>query len=40
MFHTPGYEAFLSNTDLAPAYEWQKRFLQHLQVGCHLADGC
>ncbi len=31
--HTPGYEAFLRHTDLTPAYLWQKRFLQHLQLG-------
>ncbi len=29
--HIPGYETFLQNTDLIPAYAWQKRFLQHLQ---------
>jgi hypothetical protein len=28
----PGYEAYLRACDLAPAYEWQKRFLQYLQV--------
>jgi hypothetical protein len=27
----PAYEAFLRGTDLRPAYEWQRRFLQHLQ---------
>ncbi len=29
----PGYEAFLREADLRPAYEWQRRFLQHLQWG-------
>jgi hypothetical protein len=29
----PAYEAFLRKADLAPAYRWQKRFLQHLQSG-------
>jgi hypothetical protein len=29
----PSYEAFLHAADLTPAYRWQKRFLQHLQVG-------
>jgi hypothetical protein len=28
----PGYEAFLHSTDLAPAYAWQRRFLQYLQL--------
>lgn len=27
----PAYETFLHATDLTPAYEWQRRFLQHLQ---------
>jgi hypothetical protein len=27
----PGYQAFLRASDLRPVYEWQKRFLQHLQ---------
>jgi len=31
--HIPSYEAFLRRTDLTPAYVWQKRFLQHLQLG-------
>jgi hypothetical protein len=29
----PSYERFLSAADLKPAYAWQKRFLQHLQLG-------
>jgi len=29
----PAYEAFLRSTSLRPAYEWQHRFLQHLQLG-------
>jgi len=28
------YEAFLHAADLGPVYRWQKRFLQHLQLGC------
>jgi hypothetical protein len=28
------YEAFLHASDLGPVYRWQKRFLQHLQLGC------
>lgn len=27
----PAYEAFLRSSDLAPVYQWEKRFLQHLQ---------
>jgi Sulfotransferase family len=27
----PAYENFLRHTDLLPAYEWEQRFLQHLQ---------
>jgi Sulfotransferase family len=27
----PSYEAFLRSTDLAPVYQWKRRFLQHLQ---------
>jgi hypothetical protein len=27
----PSYDAFLRSADLTPAYEWEKRFLQHLQ---------
>jgi hypothetical protein len=33
MFRVPTYEAFLDAVDLTPAYEWEKRFLQHLQWG-------
>jgi sulfate adenylyltransferase len=29
----PSYEAFLRSANLSPAYEWEKRFLQHLQDG-------
>jgi hypothetical protein len=29
----PGYESFLRQADLRPAYAWQRRFLQHLQAG-------
>jgi Sulfotransferase family len=32
--HIPTYEAFLHTADLGPVYDWQKRFLQHLQMGC------
>jgi hypothetical protein len=32
----PGYEAFLRQVDLRPAYTFQKRFLQHLQFRCPL----
>jgi len=32
--HVPTYEAFLHAADLGAAYGWQKRFLQHLQLGC------
>jgi hypothetical protein len=28
------YEAFLHAADLGPVYRWQKRFLQHLHLGC------
>jgi hypothetical protein len=28
----PTYEAFLRSADLGPTYEWQKRFLQYLQL--------
>ncbi len=28
----PTYEAFLEAADLTPAYAWEKRFLQHLQL--------
>ena len=27
----PAYEAFLRSSDLVPVYQWEKRFLQHLQ---------
>jgi len=27
----PAYEAFLRSSDLVPVYQWQRRFLQHLQ---------
>jgi Sulfotransferase family len=27
----PAYEAFLRSSDLAPVYQWERRFLQHLQ---------
>ncbi len=30
----PTYQRYLRSTGLGPAYEWQKRFLQHLQSGC------
>ena len=30
----PTYEAFLRSTDLTPAYRWQRRFLQHLELDC------
>ena len=30
----PAYEAFLKSADLNPAYLWQKRFLQHLDLDC------
>jgi hypothetical protein len=29
----PSYEVFLRAADLKPAYVWQRRFLQHLQLG-------
>lgn len=32
--HVPTYEAFLHAADLDPTYRWQRRFLQHLQLGC------
>jgi LPS sulfotransferase NodH len=32
--HIPIYEAFLHTADLGPAYLWQKRFLQYLQLDC------
>jgi len=30
----PAYQAFLRETDFGPAYAWQKRFLQYLQLSC------
>src|SRR5262249_19082251 len=30
--HVPSYTAFLRSTDLSPAYAWEKRLLQLLQV--------
>ena len=30
----PTYEAFLHGADLTPAYAWERRFLQHLQLDC------
>jgi hypothetical protein len=30
----PTYETFLHAADLGPVYDWQKRFLQYLQLGC------
>jgi hypothetical protein len=33
IFHLPSYEGFLNGVHFTPAYEWQKRFLQHLQSG-------
>ena len=30
--HVPGYEAMLRSTNLRPAYEWQTRFLKHMQL--------
>lgn len=32
--NVPTYEAFLHSSDLTPVYAWEKRFLQHLQLGC------
>jgi hypothetical protein len=29
--HVPAFEAFLRSTDLVPVYQWERRFLQHLQ---------
>ena len=31
--YVPGYEHFLRAADLRPAYAWEKKFLQFLQVG-------
>ena len=30
----PSFEAFLHSADLTPVYAWERRFLQHLQLGC------
>lgn len=30
----PGFESFLRQADLRPAYAWQRQFLQHLQFRC------
>jgi hypothetical protein len=30
----PSYETFLRNSDLRPAYAWERRLLQHFQLGC------
>ncbi len=30
----PGYEAFLRKANFAPVYDWQRRFLQYLQLRC------
>jgi hypothetical protein len=30
----PAYEAFLREANFVPAYAWQKRFLQYLQLSC------
>lgn len=32
--HIPTYEAFLRSADLVPVYNWQRRFLQYLQLRC------
>jgi hypothetical protein len=32
--HLPTYQAFLHAANFGPPYNWQKRFLQHLQFGC------
>jgi Sulfotransferase family len=32
--YLPNYQAFLYAADFGPTYNWQKRFLQHLQLGC------
>lgn len=34
IFHVPTYEAFLNAGNLIPAYLWQKKFLQYLQLQC------
>ncbi len=33
MYNIPSYRAWFLRQDLAPAYEWHRRFLQHLQFG-------
>ena len=33
MFDIPSYSSWLQKQDLMPAYEWHRRFLQHLQRG-------
>ena len=33
MYNIPSYRAWFLQQDLAPAYEWHRRFLQHLQFG-------
>ena len=30
----PAYKAFLREANFGPAYAWQKRFLQYLQLSC------
>jgi hypothetical protein len=32
--YLPNYQAFLYAADFGPTYNWQKRFLQHLQLDC------
>ena len=32
--YVPNYQLFLHAADFGPTYNWQKRFLQHLQLGC------
>jgi hypothetical protein len=34
--YVPAYETFLHAADFGPTYNWQKRFLQHLQLGCSI----
>jgi hypothetical protein len=29
--HVPAYQVFLRSSDLVPVYQWERRFLQHLQ---------
>jgi hypothetical protein len=33
-FHVPSYEAWIDKADLRPAYQFHRRFLQHLQWRC------